>query len=141
MWHCELIYSPLISLCASACKNHANPKTNACILLHLRAIFIADGYHYESGGDGFLATMAVLPKMGPVVLLAVKLFLSFIVPVRQDTATFTAPGEQDGVGGEGSKVMAETTRGEGADLNLGRKTIHAAHVCYSSMSPTYTRRF
>lgn len=42
--------------------------------------------------------MAVFPKTGPVVLLAVKLSLSFIVPVRQDTATFAAPESQREVG-------------------------------------------
>lgn len=47
--------------------------------------------------------MAVFPKMGPVVLLAVKLSLFFIVPVRQDTATFTAPKTQMEVGGQKSR--------------------------------------
>lgn len=57
-----------------------------------------DCYHYEPSGDGVLATMTVFPKAGPVVLLAVKLSFSFIVPVRQDTATFTAPEAQREVG-------------------------------------------
>lgn len=35
--------------------------------------------------------MAVLPIAGPVVFLTVELSLSFIVPVGQDTAAFTAP--------------------------------------------------
>lgn len=47
--------------------------------------------------------MAVFPKTGPVVLLAVQLPLSFKVPVRQDTATFTAPEAQREAG---SKVRA-----------------------------------
>lgn len=33
----------------------------------------------------------MLSVTGPVVLLTVELSLSFIVPVRQDTATFTTP--------------------------------------------------
>lgn len=48
-------------------------------------------HHNKSGGDGFLASVAVLPIAGPVVLLTVELSLSFIVPVRQNAATFTAP--------------------------------------------------
>lgn len=59
---------------------------------------IADCYHDESSGDGLLATVAVFPETGPVVLLAEKLALSFVVPVRQDTATFTAPEAQEGSG-------------------------------------------
>lgn len=69
------------------------PKTHTLILRRLHSA-IADCYHNESGGDGLLATMAVFPKTGPVVLLAEKLPLSLIVPVRQDTATFTAPEAQ-----------------------------------------------
>lgn len=38
--------------------------------------------------------MAVLSITGPVVLLTVELSLSFIVPVRQDTATFTTPKDK-----------------------------------------------
>lgn len=60
-----------------------------------------DCYHYESSVDGLLATMAVFPETGPVVLLAVQLSLFFIVPVREDTATFTASKTQKEVGSKG----------------------------------------
>lgn len=60
-----------------------------------------DCYHYESSGDGLLATMAVFPETGPVVLLAEQLSLFFIVPARQDTATFTASETQKEVGSKG----------------------------------------
>lgn len=48
-------------------------------------------HHNESCCDGLPAAVAVLSITGPVVLLTVELSLSFIVPVRQDTATFTTP--------------------------------------------------
>lgn len=101
VWCCDYIdiFTPNL-LCALACWNLANPKTNTFIFWQLHSIF-TDCHHYESGGDGLLATMAVFPKTGPVVLLAVRLSLSFIVPVRQDTATFTAPEAQREVGSKG----------------------------------------
>lgn len=66
----------------------------------LHSVF-TDCYHYESSVDGLLATMAVFPETGPVVLLAVQLSIFFIVPVRQDTATFTASKTQKEVGSKG----------------------------------------
>lgn len=71
---------------------------------------ITDCYHNESSGDGLLATMAVFPKTGPVVLLAEKLALSFIVPVRQDTATFTAPEARREVGSNSMVKQRDETR-------------------------------
>lgn len=79
----------------------ANMEENTFISQHLHSPF-NDDYHNESSGDGLLATVAVFPKTGPVVLLAVKLSLSFIVPVRQDAATFTAPETQKEVGSKGT---------------------------------------
>lgn len=67
-------------------------------------LIFTDCYHYESSVDGLLATMAVFPETGPVVLLAVQLSLFFIIPVRQDTATFTASKTQKEVG---SKVISK----------------------------------
>lgn len=48
-------------------------------------------YHNESFCDAVLAAVAVLSIAGPVVFLTVELSLFLIVPLTQDTATFTAP--------------------------------------------------
>lgn len=86
----QYIKSSFTSLCS---KILIILKTNYIIIIYFTPVahVFPERYHYKSIGDGLLATMAVFPKTGPVVLLAVKLSLFFIVPVTQDTATFTAP--------------------------------------------------
>lgn len=76
-------------------------------------------YHNESFCDGLLAAVAVLSITGPVVFLTVELSFSFIVPVRQDTATFTTPKikrETDKRDGETIRWQKDETRG---DARLG----------------------
>lgn len=51
-------------------------------------------YHYESCCNGLLAAATVLSITGPVVLLAVELSLSFIVPMGKDATTFTTPKDK-----------------------------------------------
>lgn len=53
-------------------------------------------YHNESFCDAVLAAVAVLSIAGPVVFLTIELSLSLVVPVTQDTATFTAPTMRGG---------------------------------------------
>lgn len=63
--------------------------------------------------------MAVLSITGPVVFLTVELSFSFIVPVRQDTVTFTTPKikrETDKRDGETIRWQEDETRG---DAGLG----------------------
>lgn len=57
--------------------------------------------------------MAVLSITGPVVFLTVELSFSFIVPVRQDTVTFTTPKikrETDERDGETIRWQKDETR-------------------------------
>lgn len=62
-------------------------------------------YHNQSCCDGLFAAVAVFSITGPVVLLTVELSLSFIVPVRQDAATFTTPREKWESGKERERVV------------------------------------
>lgn len=51
-------------------------------------------YHDEARGDWVIAAVAQLPKFGPVVLLAEKTSIFFIIPVGQGGAALTAPTRQ-----------------------------------------------
>lgn len=75
--------------------------------------------------------MAVLSVTVPVVLLAVELGLSFVVPVRQDAATFTTPSEKGGASDERDEMA-----GEDAELgsDLGCKTRDTSEVCSSKVT-------
>lgn len=48
-------------------------------------------YHNKAGGDRVIAAMAQLPKFGPVVILAEKPSIFFIIPVWQRGAALTTP--------------------------------------------------
>ena len=53
-------------------------------------------YHNESGGDGVIAAVAQLSKLGPVVLLAEQLPVLLIVPVGQGGTALTASSSRGG---------------------------------------------
>lgn len=65
-------------------------------------------YHNKSFCDAVLAAVAVLSIAGPVVSLTVELSLSLIVPVTQDTATFTAPMMRGGKQRSDRKVRMQS---------------------------------
>lgn len=48
-------------------------------------------YHDEAGGDRVVAAVAQLPKLDPVVLLAVQPSIFFIIPVGQRGAALATP--------------------------------------------------
>ena len=70
--------------------------------------------------------MAVLSVTGPVVLLTVELSVSFVVPVRQDTAAFTTP--------KGTKRDDETVRRQEGETDLGCKRIDTSEMCSSRVT-------
>ena len=53
-------------------------------------------YHNESGGDGVIAAVAQLSKLGPVVLLAEEPPVLLIVPVGQGGTALTASSSRGG---------------------------------------------
>jgi len=60
--------------------------------------------------------VAVLSIAGPVVLLTIQLSLSFIVPVRQDAATFTTTRDKSGAGKRERERERDVETRENGDL-------------------------
>lgn len=74
--------------------HNPNNTINMDVLIRVKIVKVLvlfSCYHNKSFSDGLLAAVAVLPITGPVVFLTVELPVSFIVPVWEDTATFTTP--------------------------------------------------